>query len=135
MERELFRHEMKVRDYECDIQGVVNNANYQHYLEHARHEFLLSQGVSFSKLHNEGIDFMVSKATLEYKSPLRGDDKFYVAIDMRREGVKLVCLQNIYRMPDDKLCVKGRIEIVSIENGRLTRGEKFDELFAHFFSK
>lgn len=135
MERELFRHEMKVRDYECDIQGVVNNANYQHYLEHARHEFLLSQGVSFSKLHNEGIDFMVSKATLEYKSPLRGDDKFYVAIDMRREGVKLVCLQNIYLMPDDKLCVKGRIEIVSIENGRLTRGEKFDELFAHFFSK
>ena len=37
MEKVLFRHEMKVRDYECDIQGVVNNANYQHYLEHARH--------------------------------------------------------------------------------------------------
>ncbi len=131
MEKELFRHEMKVRDYECDIQGVVNNANYQHYLEHARHEFLLSEGVSFSKLHNEGVDFMVSKATLEYKNPLRGDDKFFVSIAMKREGAKLVCLQNIHRLPDEKLCVKGRIEIVSIENGRLTRGEKFDELFNH----
>lgn len=130
MERELFRHEMKVRDYECDIQGVVNNANYLHYLEHARHEFLLSQNVSFSKLHEQGVDFMVSKATLEYKSPLHGDDRFFVAIDLKREGVKLVCLQDIYRLPDEKLCVKGRIEIVSIENGRLTRGEKFDELFS-----
>lgn len=131
MEKVLFRHEMKVRDYECDIQGVVNNANYQHYLEHARHEFLLSEDISFSKLHNEGVDFMVSKATLEYKNSLRGDDRFYVSIAMKREGAKLVCLQNIYRLPDEALCVKGRIEIVSVENGRLTRGERFDELFKH----
>ena len=85
-------------------------------------------------MHKDGIDFMVSKATLEYKSPLRGDDKFVVVIDMVREGVKLVCLQDIYRLPDEKLCVKGRIEVVSIENGRLTRGEKFDELFAQVLS-
>lgn len=134
MNRVLFRHEMKVRDYECDIQGVVNNANYQHYLEHSRHEFLSSLGCSFTDLHNNGIDFMVSKATLEYKNPLRGDDKFVVVIDMVREGAKLICLQDIYRLPDNKLCVKGRIEIVSIENGRLTRGEKFDELFSEILS-
>ncbi|MBQ3538474.1 MAG: acyl-CoA thioesterase [Bacteroidaceae bacterium] len=135
MERELFRHRMKVRDYECDVQGVVNNANYQHYMEHARHEFLLSCGVSFSKLHAEGVDFMVSKATIEYKNPLRGDDFFDVVIDMKREGAKLVCLQNIHRCSDDKLCAKGRIEIVSVVNGMLSRGEKFDELFANFFNK
>ena len=46
-----YQHELtlKVRDYECDLQGIVNNANYQHYLEHARHEFLLSLGVSFAQ--------------------------------------------------------------------------------------
>ena len=135
MEKELFRHEMKVRDYECDIQGVVNNANYQHYLEHARHEFMLSQNVSFSALHNDGIDFMVSKVTIEYKNPLRGDDRFAVTVALRREGVKLICLQNIYRLPDEKLCVKGRVETVSIEKGRLTRGEKFDELFGHLINE
>ena len=132
MERVLFRHEMKVRDYECDVQGVVNNANYQHYLEHARHEFLLSEGVSFSKLHNEGVDFMVSKVVIEYKNSLRGDDCFVVNIDLKREGAKLICLQDIYRLPDNKLCAKGRVEIISVENGRLTRGEKFEELFAHY---
>ena len=32
-----FTHEMKVRDYECDLQGIVNNANYQPFMEHSRH--------------------------------------------------------------------------------------------------
>jgi acyl-CoA thioester hydrolase len=48
---EKFCLEFKVRDYECDLQGIVNNANYQHYLEHARHEYLLSEGLSFTKFH------------------------------------------------------------------------------------
>ena len=47
----IYELKMKVRDYECDLQGIVNNANYQHYLEHTRHEFLSSTGVSFAALH------------------------------------------------------------------------------------
>ena len=56
---------MKVRDYECDLQGIVNNANYQHYIEHTRHEFLSSLGVSFARLHEEGIDPVVARHTAE----------------------------------------------------------------------
>lgn len=52
----IFEEKFKVRDYECDLQGIVNNANYQHYTEHARHEFLLSRGISFAELHDKGID-------------------------------------------------------------------------------
>ncbi|KAA3161070.1 acyl-CoA thioesterase, partial [Akkermansia sp. BIOML-A63] len=56
MEKYIYELKMKVRDYECDLQGIVNNANYQHYLEHTRHEFLTSIGISFARLHEEGVD-------------------------------------------------------------------------------
>lgn len=42
-----------VRDYECDLQGVVNNAAYLNYLEHARHEMLRLSGIDFAELHGD----------------------------------------------------------------------------------
>ena len=58
----IFETEMEVRDYECDIQGIVNNANYLHYTEHTRHLFLTSLGVSFARLHEKGVDAVVELA-------------------------------------------------------------------------
>ena len=127
-----FTHEMKVRDYECDLQGIVNNANYQHYMEHSRHELLDSLGVNFGKLHEDGIDAMVAKITIEYKIPLRSGDRFVVGINMERKGPKIIFYQDIYRLPDGKLCTKGTVETICVENGRLTRGAIFDEIFKDY---
>lgn len=126
---------MKVRDYECDLQGIVNNANYQHYMEHARHEFLESHGENFGRLHNEGIDAMVAKVQIEYKLPLISGDKFVVGINIKRQGAKLLFMQDIYRMSDGKLCTKGCVETICVQNGRLTRGEIFDAMFAEYLAK
>ena len=41
MNKYIYELKMAVRDYECDLQGIVNNANYQHYTEHTRHMFCL----------------------------------------------------------------------------------------------
>ena len=111
--------EFTVRDYECDIQGVVNNANYQHYLEHARHEFLISKGLSFSKLHEEGTDLIVTRVEIDYKYPLRSHDHFVVRTNIEREGnVRLVFIQDIFRMPDEKLIVKAKVTGVATRKGR-----------------
>jgi acyl-CoA thioester hydrolase len=111
--------ELTVRDYELDVQGVVNNANYQHYLEHARHDFLIARGIDFIQLHNEGIELIVTRVEIDYKYPLRSRDRFTVKTFIRREGnVRLAFHQDIYRIPDNKLIVKAVVTGVSTKNGR-----------------
>jgi len=115
----IYSVEFTVRDYECDIQGVVNNANYQHYLEHARHEFLTSRGISFTRLHEEGTDLIVIRVEIDYKYPLRSRDKFIVKLYLRRTGnVRLVFVQDIFRQPDEKLIVHAEVTGVATKKGR-----------------
>ena len=63
MSRYIFETKMEVRDYECDIEGIVNNANYLHYMEHTRHLFLKECGLSFAEMHNKGVDAVVASFT------------------------------------------------------------------------
>lgn len=132
MKNYIFELEMKVRDYECDLQGIVNNANYQHYMEHARHEFLEAAGANFGALHRQGIDAMVTRAEINYKVSLISGNRFVVKLNIAREGAKLVFFEDIYRLPDQKLCACGRVESICVKEGKLTRGELFDEIFADY---
>jgi acyl-CoA thioester hydrolase len=132
MENYIYTLPLKVRDYECDIQGVVNNSVYQNYLEHVRHEFLESIGSNFKKLHEEGIDAMVSRIEIDYKNSLTSGDEFEVRINIKREGLKLVFNEDIYRTSDNKLCAKGKVFTICLVNGRLSKGELFDELFSEY---
>ncbi|MBN1424724.1 acyl-CoA thioesterase [Candidatus Fermentibacteria bacterium] len=101
---------MVVRDYECDLQGVVNNAVYQHYLEHARHEFLKSIGVDFAAYTEQGINMVVVRAELDYKRPLRPGDEFFVGVRVERESrLRIAFLQEIRRLPDHAIILKARI--------------------------
>jgi len=121
--------EFKVRDYECDLQGVVNNANYQHYLEHARHEFLITKGISFSDLHDGGIDLIVTRVEIDYKYPLRSRDRFVVRSAIKKEGnIRLLFLQDIYRIPDEKLIVRAKITGVSTQHGKPSRPDRIFDL-------
>ena len=114
-----FELEMQVRDYECDIQGIVNNSVYQNYLEHCRHKFLNFVGLDFAQLHDEGFDAVVIRAELDYKFPLRPGDDFLVRLKVGKQGrLRIVFNQQIVRKNDEKLMVNARIFAVLTKNGR-----------------
>lgn len=122
--------EMNVRDYECDLQGIVNNAVYLHYFEHARHELLHSKGVDFAAMHELGKDLVLIRAEIDYKYPLKSRDRFVVRTRVTKEGrLKMVFEQEIYRMPDEKLIVKGKAAGVCLVKGKPSISEEIEQAF------
>lgn len=119
---------MKVRDYECDLQGIVNNSNYQHYMEHTRHEFLESLGVSFAELHDRGVDAVVARITINFKTPLKSGDHFLSCVNIHKEGIKWIFNHDIYRASDEKLACKGEVTSVTVVDGKLSVYQELDDI-------
>ena len=133
MSKSNYELTLKVRDYECDLQGIVNNANYQHYLEHTRHEFLCSLGVSFAELHQQGIDPVVARINMAFKTPLKSGDEFISRLKVKKEGIKYVFIQDIFRKSDEKVVVKAVVDTVCLVNGKLSDSPLFEQIFSPFF--
>ena len=111
--------EFSVRDYECDLQGIVNNAVYLNYYEHARHQYLLNKKVDFAKLHDEGIDLVVSRIEIDYKFSLTSGDLFKVTVTTRREGhLRFIFEQDIFKLPENKLVSHAKVIGVGLNHGR-----------------
>lgn len=126
-----FSIEMAVRDYECDIQGIVNNAVYQNYLEHARHEYLKSIGIDFADYARNGINLVVVRAEIDYKQPLQSGDMFRIGVRMERESrLKFAFVQEIHRLADQQKAIQARIIGTAIgNNGRPTLPDALQQFF------
>lgn len=98
-------------------------------MEHTRHEFLLSIGVSFAGLHEQGVDPVVARINMAFKTPLKSGDEFISKLYMKKEGIKYVFYQDIFRKSDDKVVIKATVETVCLVNGRLSDSKLFDEIF------
>jgi acyl-CoA thioester hydrolase len=120
MEEYPFTLEFEVRDYECDLQGIVNNAVYQSYLEHARHVFLKSRGLDFAALAREDVNLVVVRIELDYLYPLRSGDRFVVGLRAERiSRLRFGFFQEVRRLPDGKPVLRARVVGTAIDaNGR-----------------
>ena len=114
-----FALEFSVRDYECDLQGVVNNAVYLNYLEHCRHEYLKTLGLDFARLHQQGYDLVVTRCELDYRSSLRSGECFVVRLQACQESLlRFAFVQTIHRLPNEDLVLNGKIIGTCLSGGR-----------------
>lgn len=125
----VFELEMSVRDYECDMQGIVNNSVYQNYLEHARHEYLKTVGLDFKSYTEKGIHLTVVRAELDYKYPLRSGNRFLVSLSISKESrLKMACYQDIFLLPERKLVLRGKVYAVALNpKGRPYMPEEIEQ--------
>jgi len=130
-----FTLEFEVRDYECDLSGIVNNAVYQHYLEHARHIYLKQQGIDFVDWFRRGISLVVIRIELDYLYPLHSGDRFYVGINTEKVSrLRFGLNQDIYLLPDHKPVLRARVIGTSINaRGKPELPTELEALFSSGF--
>jgi acyl-CoA thioester hydrolase len=128
-----FTLDFSVRDYECDLQGIVNNAVYLHYLEHTRHEFLKSIGLDFFVLHEKGINAVVTRLEIDYKFPLQSGDRFTVTLNLKKKGsLRYIFIQNIFSLPEYREILNARVICTCLYNGKPVLSEDIDRAAACF---
>lgn len=126
----IHKSRIKVRDYELDVQGIVNNANYLHYLELTRHDFCEAAGYSFAAMHRDGLDPVVRRVEMDYLNSLRMGDEMISCLNFRRRGARFFFEQDIYRAADMAPVIRAVVTIACLEDGRLSRGDRLAAAFA-----
>lgn len=133
MENYRFKLNFEVRDYECDLSGIVNNAVYLHYLEHARHVYLKKQGIDYPELEKRGITLVVIRIEMDFLNPLRSGDEFFVGSNTERVSrLRFGFTQDIYRLPDHKPILTAKVIGTALnKEGRPSLPAEMEELLAN----
>lgn len=108
------------------MQGVVNNAYYHNLLEQTRAEFFESIDIDTKEWSQKyGIDFVVYETTIQYRSPIQAGETFRSCLNISRMGARFVFHQEFRRLGSNTLCIKARVDVVQVINGKLSRGDHF----------
>lgn len=103
---EPFQVRIRVRGYELDTQGHLNQAVYLQYAEHARWEFLRAAGITQDKLIESGVGPVALETTIRYRRELRGGDDVDVSCEFRPQGGKTFIIEQHFRRPDGALAAE-----------------------------
>lgn len=127
----IFSMDIDVRDYELDAEGIVNNANYLHYLEMTRHEFCKKEGMSFDEMRRNGLIPVLNRVEIDYVTSLVSGDRMTSCLNLSRKGPRFVFRQDIYNQRGE-MVVKAIVSVVTLENGRLSKGETLAKAFEKY---
>lgn len=118
---DTFSLRIRVRGYELDAQGHVNQAVYTQYAEHARWEFLRAAGVSHEDLAASGVGPALLKSTIKFQRELSAGDEVDVSCAFEWSDGKLFELVQDFRLPDGTAVAKvnGTIGLIDLETRKL----------------
>ena len=84
--------------------------------------------MSFAELHEQGTDAVVARMQMQFKTPLKSGDVFLSKLALKKDGIKYVFYQDIYRASDNRLALRSTVEAVCLVHGKLSTCSELDAL-------
>lgn len=111
-----FRHRIRVRWNECDLQGVVFYANYLMYFDIAMTELWREAVEPFGNMNATGADMVVAEAQIAYRASARFDDELDLVATVRSMGTtSMTTALSVERMPAGEVLAEGQLRHVFVE--------------------
>jgi 4-hydroxybenzoyl-CoA thioesterase len=120
----VFTLPVRVYIEDTDAGGVVFHANYLHYMERARTEWVRHCGVQLRAGLESNISYVVQKLSIHYAVPARLDDEVLVTAEPTAMGrVWMNFRQRVMRKDDHQLLAEAdvRVACVALDSARPRR--------------
>jgi YbgC/YbaW family acyl-CoA thioester hydrolase len=107
---------LKVRTYECDAYGHVNNAVYLNYLEYGRMAVLEKAGFTLSQMKKSGVIIVVRRIEIDYKAPACEAEILVIRTRLKETNkMKGVFYQEVVKQADEKLVARADVTWVFVD--------------------
>ena len=117
---EPFRHQLRVRYGECDLQGVVFNAHYLAYFDTSINELLRAACGSYRSIIEQGIDVVVAEAQLRFRAAARFEDELGLEVAVTRLGTTSITTEHRIDREGEPL-VDGTLRHVLVDLATMTK--------------
>ena len=118
------KHCYNVRIYyqDTDAGGIVYHSKYLDFAERARSELLVDMGLSNKKLIDEGVAFVLSNASINYKSPAALDDVVRVETTVLELKNASLTMQHKFMVDDkEKVVIELKLAVINPKDLRPIR--------------
>ena len=111
----------KVQYYETDMMGIAHHANYIHWMEEARIDFMEQIGYSYAEMEGHGVFSPVKALSCEYKHPCTFNDEIVISVSVAAfNGARLVIRYEGRRGEDEIFSARSEHAFVD-EQGKILR--------------
>ncbi|MBQ6570213.1 MAG: acyl-CoA thioesterase [Clostridia bacterium] len=111
-----------VQYYETDMMGITHHANYIHWMEEARVDFMEQMGFPYSRMEAEGVVSPVVELSCKYKKPCTFGDEITIGVSVESfSGAKMTICYDMQNKNGQEVCFARSEHTFLTRNGRIAR--------------